>query len=149
MNIRSFRLLIVLPLLAAGFFLTAPEPALGQRRGMGRRSSFYYSTPSNILRGQLALESTGHLERGKYEPGLYDPPTREAIRDFQRRHRVWTSGRFDFDTFAMLPVDDRPDKDNDGIPDADDRCPETKKGTRVGFDGCPLEKKESSDTSND
>ena len=144
MRIRSFRLLIVLPLLAAGFFLTAPDPGHGQRRGMGRRSSFYYSSPSNVLRGQLALEREGHLERGKYQPGRYDPPTREAIRDFQRRHRLWSNGRFDFDTFAMLPVDARPDKDDDGIPDPDDRCPETKKRTRVGFDGCPLPDKKDS-----
>jgi hypothetical protein len=141
MNIRLSRLTIVLAALAFVLLLPAPDPAHGQRRGDGRRSSFYYSSPSSILRGQLALERAGHLERGKYEPGRYDPPTREAIRDFQRRHHLWSSGRLDRDTYAMLPIDDRPDKDDDGIPDADDRCPETKKGARVDFDGCPLEKK--------
>lgn len=134
----SFRLLIVLTFLAAGLLQLAPGPAHAQRSGLGRRSAFYYSTPSNIFRGQLALQREGHLEKGKYQPGRYDPPTREAIRDFQRRHKIWINGRFDRDTFAMLPVDDRPDKDGDGIPDEDDRCPDTKNGARVGYDGCLL-----------
>jgi len=148
MKALSLRLLVTFALLAVGFLLTVPERANGHRSGWGRRSSFYYTTTSNVFRGQLALEREGHLEKGKYEPGRYDPPTREAIRDFQRRHRLWSNGRFDYDTFAMLPVDDRPDKDDDGIPDADDRCPETKKGTRVDYDGCTL-KKESSDKGKD
>ena len=148
MFMRLSRLAIALSALGFVLLLLLPDPASGQRRGDGRRSSFYYSSPSNVLRGQLALERKGHLERGQYEPGRYDPPTREAIRDFQRRHKLWSNGRFDYDTFAMLPVDDRPDKDDDGIPDADDRCPETKKGTRVDYDGCTL-KKESSDKGKD
>jgi hypothetical protein len=132
------RLLITIPLLAAGLLLAVPDPAYGQHgRGM-RRSAFYYSSPANILRGQLALERSGHLDRGSYEPGRYDPPTRDRLRSYQRKHSLRSTGRFDRDTFATLPVDDRPDKDDDGIPDADDRCPSTKKGTRVGFDGCPL-----------
>jgi len=149
MRLRSFQPLIALAALVAAVVFAAPAPAHGQRRGLGRRSSFYYSSPSNVFRGQLALEREGHLEKGKYEPGLYDPPTREAIRDFQRRHRLWSSGRFDRDTFAMLPIDDRPDKDDDGIPDADDRCPETEKRTRVGYDGCPLPEKTDSPTSSE
>jgi hypothetical protein len=149
MTIRLSRSTIALSALAFLLLLLAPDPAYGQRRGGSQRSSFYYSSPSKILRGQLALESKGHLERGKYEPGRYDPPTREAIRDFQRRHRLWSNGRLDRDTFAMLPIDDRPDDDDDGIPDPDDRCPDTKKGARVDFDGCPLDKEKETDKSKD
>ena len=148
MKIRLSHLLVASAAVAAVACLLTPEPAIGQRRGDGRRSSFYYSSPSSVLRGQLALERKGHLERGKYEPGKYDPPTREAIRSFQRRHHLWSTGRFDRDTYAMLPIDDLPDEDDDGIPDADDRCPKTKKGARVDFDGCPLEEKKSSGKSN-
>ncbi len=67
------RLLIAIPLLAAGLLVAAPDPAYGQRGPGMRRSAFYYSSPANILRGQLALEHLGHLERGRYAPGRYDP----------------------------------------------------------------------------
>jgi len=150
MKMRSFRrLIVVLPLVAAGFFFTPPDPAHGQRGPRSPRSSFYYSSPSNLLRGQLALQREGHLEEGTYEPGRYDAPTREAIRDFQRRHHLWSNGRFDRDTLALLPIDGRPDEDDDGIPDAGDRCPKTSKGSRVGLDGCPLPDEEKSPSATD
>jgi hypothetical protein len=149
MRIRSIHPLIVLPILATSLYLTASGPAYGQRGPRSPRSSFYYSSSSNILRGQLALQREGHLEEGTYEPGRYDAPTREAIRDFQRRHHLWSNGRFDRDTFALLPIDDRPDEDDDGIPDAGDRCPKTNKGSRAGMDGCPLPDEEKSSSATD
>ena len=149
MTIRSFRRLIVMHLLAAGFLLTAPDPAHGQRGSRSNRSSFCYSSTSNILRGQLALQREGHLKEGTYEPGRYDAPTREAIRYFQHRHHLWSGGYLDRDTFALLPIDDRPDEDGDGIPDAGDRCAKSNRGSRVGLDGCPLPDGENSSSAAD
>jgi len=37
------------------------------------------------------------------------------------------------------PPEPPPDADGDGVPDADDQCPATLKGIRVGADGCPLD----------
>ena len=129
---------VVLALVVAGM-LAGPGPAEG-RHGRGSQTPpIVYTSPANILRGQHALERLGHLKRGAYAPGQVDPATREALQDFQREHSLRLSNEFDFDTFAMLPIDERPDKDDDGVADADDRCPRTKRGTRVGHDGCPIE----------
>lgn len=48
---------------------------------------------------------------GSGSPGEYDDPTRAAIRAFQWHENLGVSGWLDRDTFAMLPTDDRPDKD--------------------------------------
>jgi hypothetical protein len=138
---RFARILVLLPPAALAILLLGSDPAQGQRGLRSRASRFYHSSPANILRGQLALAKAGHLEGANCEPGRYDAATREALRDFQRRHRLDPTGRLDFDTFALLPIDTSPDADDDGIPDAGDRCPSTAKGTRVGFDGCLHEKK--------
>lgn len=133
--------IVATPLLAPG---AAASPARG-----GTPGRFVRTAPADILRGQRALESLDRLERGKYAPGEYDETTRWAIRSWQRRYGLVQSGLFDFDTFAMLPVDERPDADDDGVPDAEDRCAGTPKEgpkktwIRVGHDGCPLEQKSS------
>lgn len=119
--------------------LAGSGPAEG-RHGRGSETTrIVYTSPANVLRGQHALERLGHLKRGAYAPGEVDPPTREALQDFQREHSLRISNEFDFDTFALLPIDERPDKDDDGVADAEDRCPGTKHGTRVGHDGCLIE----------
>ncbi|HUD72278.1 MAG TPA: peptidoglycan-binding domain-containing protein [Dongiaceae bacterium] len=135
--------------LAAAVAVLTPAAAIGSPGRGGARGSLTYTSPANILRGQRALESLGRLERGKYSPGEYDETTRWAIRTYQRRYGLVATGSFDFDTFAMLPIDERPDADDDGVPDADDRCPSTPKEgpkktwVRVGHDGCPVETKSS------
>jgi peptidoglycan hydrolase-like protein with peptidoglycan-binding domain len=136
--------------LAAAVVLLAPAAADASPHRGGAHGSLTYTSPANILRGQRALESLGRLERGQYSPGEYDATTRWAIRTYQQRYGLVPTGSFDFDTFAMLPVDGRPDADDDGVPDAEDRCPSTprlagpkKEWVRVGHDGCPVEKKPS------
>jgi hypothetical protein len=131
---------LILAAVASGLLVLAPDAPAARSRDAGRLTGMAYTSPANVLRAQHALERLGHLERGRYEPGTNDPPTVEAIRDFQRATSLRVSGWLDWDTFAMLPVDERPDKDDDGVPDADDRCAATKKGARVGHDGCPLQK---------
>ncbi len=133
--------------LAAAVILLTPAAAEASPGGGGSRASLTYTSPANILRGQRALERLGRLERGRYSPGEYDETTRWAIRTYQRRYGLVPTGSFDFDTFAMLPIDERPDADDDGVPDAEDRCPSTPKEAgpkkdwvRVGHDGCQVER---------
>lgn len=38
----------------------------------------------------------------------------------------------------VRPIPTGPDADSDGVADADDRCPNTPAGSRVGRDGCPV-----------
>jgi hypothetical protein len=142
------RIGLALAALAAGIIFIAPRAASA---GPGREdpmNQFVYTAPPNILRAQRALERLGGLERGKYSPGEYDQPTQRAIRKFQWDHTLHVTGWLDRDTFAMLPTDDRPDRDDDGVPDAEDRCPDTPKQTakgawvRVGQDGCLIAKNE-------
>jgi len=135
--------------LAAAVVLLTPAAAAGSPGRGGAHGSPTYTSPANILRGQRALESLGRLGRGQYSPGEHDETTRWAIRTYQRRYGLVATGSFDFDTFAMLPIDERPDADDDGVPDADDRCPSTPKEgpkktwVRVGHDGCPAPAKSS------
>ena len=115
----------------------------------GRRDpaiQFLYTAPPEILRAQRALERLGRLVRDAYSPGEYDDATHHAIRTFQQAHFILKTGWLDFDTYAMLPIDTRADRDDDGVPDEEDRCPaapeagrKKKPRPRVGHDGCPIE----------
>jgi putative peptidoglycan binding protein len=137
MSPRILRL--ALPIVALGLLPVAVPTAHG-RPGRGSQAQLPLTSPAYILRAQRALERLGNLARGAYEPGERDLPTKEALRDFQRSHSLRASGQLDWDTFAVLPVDERPDADDDGIPDAEDRCAGTPQGKRVGHDGCPFGK---------
>ena len=120
-----------------------PAPASVTVQAHPRSSShatpFVYTTPANVLRGQRALERLGLLKRADYAPGGINEAVREALRDYQRAHSLKPTGQLDWDTFALLPIDERPDKDDDGVPDAEDACPGSKKGERVGHNGCPFQ----------
>ena len=116
-----------------------PGSVFAHPRNSVRTSPFVYTTYANVLRGQAALERLGFLKRADYAPGEINEAVREALRDYQREHALRQTGMLDWDTFALLPIDERPDKDDDGVPDAVDACPGSKKGARVGHDGCPLE----------
>lgn len=127
--------LLVLTLLVGSVPIAERAATCRPRNGPTR---FVYSLPKNILGAQLALQKLGHLQPGGYLPGEYDPPTREALRDFQRGHSLRRNGWLDRDTIGMLPiVDPAPDADDDGITDGGDACPGTPKGVRVNLDGCP------------
>lgn len=125
----------------AGF---ADRPARAGPMRHTTPSPFYYTEPPDILRAQRALERLGLLKRDQYSPGAYDDATHGALWTYQADHFLVRSGWIDFDTFAMLPTDERPDADGDGVPDAEDRCPATprtdgkKTRVRVGHDGCPI-----------
>jgi hypothetical protein len=73
-------------------------PLLASRPGEGMN----YTSKENIEYAQSILDSEGYLERGDYTIGSRDRATQSAIADFQRRHRLNSSGRLDFDTMAML-----------------------------------------------
>jgi hypothetical protein len=134
---RSTSCLAFVAVLAA--LTLAPAPAGARARGSGRTTPFEYTTPANVLRAQAALERLGLLKRGDYTPGEINEATHEALRDFQRSHSLRITGHLDWETYALLPIDGRPDKDDDGVADPDDRCPGSKKGVRVAHDGCPLQ----------
>jgi hypothetical protein len=147
MTWRSARITLAAVSLTSAVLLSGPREAPA---GPGHRdpmNEFIYTSPANILRAQHALEHLGLLDRAAYSPGEYDAPTRRAIRKFQWDHAIRDTGYLDRDTFAMLPTDERPDQDDDGVPDAQDRCPATPKESskgkwiRVGHDGCPIDAK--------
>jgi putative peptidoglycan binding protein len=133
---RTFRLVALGASLAA--LIIGPGYGHAHAHSSARTTPFVYTTPANVLRGQAALERLGFLKRVDYAPGEINEATREALRDYQRAHSLRQTGMLDWDTFALLPIDERPDKDDDGVPDAVDACPGSMKGARVGHDGCPL-----------
>lgn len=137
MRLPSVRLVVLSAFLAA--LTLGPGSGQAHPRASSHAAPFVYTTPANVLRGQSALERLGFLKRGDYAPGEINEAVREALRDYQRAHSLRPTGQFDWDTFALLPIDERPDKDDDGVPDAEDACPGSKKGERVGHNGCPFQ----------
>jgi outer membrane protein OmpA-like peptidoglycan-associated protein len=97
-----------------------------------------YTSPRDIEQAQAILVQDGELAPGSYTQGQLDEATASALRLFQSRHALNTSGLLDDETMALLLSHWQPnDADGDGVTDDHDRCPDTPAGATVDGHGCP------------
>lgn len=125
-------LLAVFGLLAA-VALAAPIAA---RSEYGTEGS--YTSAQEIQKAQAILVQDGELAAGSFQVGVIDDKTVEALKSFQSRHGLRTTGRLDQETMALLVSHGAPgDADGDWVSDALDSCPNTPEGAEVDERGCP------------
>ena len=94
-------LISVVLLVGAGLILqtTISTASIGAR---STRSGPVYSSPDAIRFAQEILVADRILLPGSFEPGDRDRATIEALRTFQRRHYLRTTGLIDPETMGML-----------------------------------------------
>ncbi len=61
-----------------------------------------FGSAGSVSDAQGRLVKLGYLKAGGYADGRIDDRTADALRDFQRDHRLQESGALDTDTVAML-----------------------------------------------
>ena len=123
---------LLLALAAAAVLVMAPA-RLAQAQSTYRN---VWTSSADIAEAQRILQYRGYLAQG-FKSGSVDDATRDALRAFQTDHRLRPTGVLDNETYAEL-LQHRPgkDADGDGVPDLQDKCPNTPKGARVDANGC-------------
>jgi outer membrane protein OmpA-like peptidoglycan-associated protein len=119
--------------------------------------------PTAQLAGNSSVESADPWRQDMRRPddlsGGSDDRAVSPWRVDDRRPAAWPTGTEDSDHDGVPDTEDRcpdtphgvsvdtagcpGDLDHDGIPDNEDRCPDTPIGTRVDRNGCPMSEKES------
>jgi OOP family OmpA-OmpF porin len=139
----TMRARFIVPVLGAVLCLASfglgGSPALALSAGHDG-PDFVYNSKEAIGEAQGILQHLGLLKSGSYQRGILDEATRGALLSFQRTHTLTPTAQVDGETLAAL-LQHRPpaDSDGDGVPDTNDRCPNTPEGVKVDSRGCPTD----------